>query len=433
MAIDKPLSDRRTFVKGATGALGATLLTGFPAIISAQTVTNAIKVGLVGCGGRGTGAANQALHADDYAELTAVADIEQSQIDKCLETLKKISKVEPRVMVEKPNEFLGLEAYEKVIGSGVDVVLLATPPGFRPTHLGACIEAGKNVFCEKPVATDAFGIRSVLDTSEKAKAKNLSLVAGFCWRYNNMIQDTFKQVFDGAIGKMVSYYATYYTNPVKPMPPASARPAGMSDTEWQLRNWYNFVEFCGDSIVEQAVHSADKIAWAMHDEAPVSCVGVGGRVIPAEGGNIYDHFEVNYLYPNGVRAFLANRQIVGCYNENGDYLMGAEGTCTIGRGTSPKIEGKNQWTWSGQKYDMYQREHDLLFASIRKNEPINDGKRMATSTLLAMMGRMAAYTGQQVTWDEAMNSQQKLFPDHLDWNGPMPVVPRAEPGVTKLG
>ena len=432
MAVDKPLPDRRAFVKGATGALSATLLSGFPAIISAQTVTNAIKVGLVGCGGRGTGAANQALHADDYAELTAVADIAQSQIDKCLETLNKISKVAPRVKVEQADQFLGLDAYEKVIGSGVDVVLLATPPGFRPTHLAACIEAGKNVFCEKPIATDAFGVRSVLDTSEKAKAKNLSLVAGFCWRYNNMIQDTFQQVSDGAIGRLVSYYATYYTNPVKPMPPASERPAGMSDTQWYLKNWYNFVEFCGDSIVEQAVHSADKIAWAMHDEPPVSCVGVGGRVIPVEGGNIYDHFEVNYIYPNGVRAFLANRQIVGCYNENADYMMGTDGTLTIGRGPVPKIEGKTQWTWSGEKYDMYQREHDILFASIRKNEPVNDGKRMATSTLLAMMGRMAAYTGQQVTWDQAMNSQRKLFPDHLDWDGSMTPVPRAEPGITKL-
>ena len=238
---------------------------------------------------------------------------------------------------------------------------------------------------------------------------------------------------DGAIGKLVAYYATYYTSPVKPMPPASARPAGMSDVEWQIRNWYNFVWLCGDSIVEQAVHSVDKIAWAMHDEPPVSCVGVGGRAIPAEGGNIYDHFEVNYIYPNGVRAFLANRQIEGCYNENSDYILGADGTCTIGRGPTPRIEGKTNWTWSGQKYDMYQREHDVLFASIRKHQPVNDGKRMATSTLLAMMGRMAAYTGQQVTWDQALNSQEKLFPGHISIGTALTVcMPRAEPGITKL-
>ncbi len=425
-------TQRRDFLKASSGAIGAAMAAGFPAIVSAQTVTNAIRVGLVGCGGRGTGAASQALRADDYAELTAVADIEQSHIDRSLQTIKRVQKIADRVKVEPAKQFIGLDAYQKVIDSGADVILLATPPGFRPTHLAAAVAADKNVFCEKPTATDAPGVRDVLATAEKAKQKNLSLVAGFCWRYNSMIQDTFQQVRDGAIGKLVAYYATYYTSPVKPLPPASSRPAGMSDVEWQIRNWYNFVWLCGDSIVEQAVHSVDKIAWAMNDEPPASCVGVGGRVIPAEGGNIYDHFEVNYLYPNGARAFLANRQIVGCYNENSDYLLGSDGTCTIGRGPTPRIEGKLSWQWSGQRYDMYQREHDVLFAAIRRNQPVNDGRRLATSTLLAIMGRMAAYTGQQVTWDQALNSQEKLVPEPLDWNGSLPSSPRAQPGVTKL-
>lgn len=421
-------SARRDFLKAA----GAALVTGFPAIISAQTVTKAIKVGLIGCGGRGTGAASQALKADDYAELTAVADIDKAHIEKSLATLKRIQKISDRVKVDEPKQYLGLDAYQHVIDSGVDVVILTTPPGFRPMMLAASIAANKHVFCEKPIATDAPGVRSVLATVDKVKEKNLCLVAGFCWRYNNMIQDTFKQMEDGAIGKKIAYYATYYTSPVKPMPPASDRPAGMSDVEWQIRNWYNFVWLCGDSIVEQAVHSADKIAWSMNDEPPVSCVAVGGRVIPANGGNIYDHFEVNYIYPNGVRAFLANRQIEGCYNENSDYILGTDGTCTIGRGPVPRIEGKTNWTWNGQKYDMYQREHDVLFAAIRRNQPINDGKRMATSTLLAMMGRMAAYSGQQLTWDQALNSQEKRFPDTLDWNGSHEYMPLAEPGKTKF-
>src|SRR5437588_1628660 len=309
-------AERRDFLKTTSGALGAAVVAGFPAIISAQNVTNAIKVGLVGCGGRGSGAASQALQADDYTELTALADIDQSQIDHCIQSLKRIAKTAGRVKVEPASQFIGLDAYQKVIDSNVDVVLLATPPGFRPGHLAACIAANKHVFCEKPVSTDAPGVRAVLETAAKAKEKNLSLVAGFCWRYNNMIQETFQQVESGAIGRLVAYYATYYTNPVKPMPPASSRPAGMSDVDWQIRNWYNFVWLCGDSIVEQAVHSVDKIAWAMHDEPPVSCVAVGGRMIPNEGGNIYDHFEVNYIYPNGVRAFMANRQSEGCYNEN---------------------------------------------------------------------------------------------------------------------
>jgi myo-inositol 2-dehydrogenase/D-chiro-inositol 1-dehydrogenase len=424
-------SERRKFLKDA-GALGAAIATGFPAIISAQTVTNAIKVGLVGCGGRGTGAASQALQADDYAELTAVADIDQSQANQCLESLKRIPKIAARVKTEPARQFLGLDAYQKLIESGIDVVLLATPPGFRPLHLAACIAANKHIFCEKPISTDAPGVRLVLETAEKAVTKNLSLVSGFCWRYSNMIQEAFRQVGDGAIGKLVAYYATYYTNPVKPMPPDSARPAGMSDVEWQIRNWYNFVWLCGDSIVEQAIHSADKIAWAMHDEPPVSCVGVGGRVIPSEGGNIYDHFEINYIYPNGVRAFLANRQITGCYNETSDYMLGTDGTCTLGRGPVPRIEGKTNWSFTGQRYDMYQREHDILFAAVRKNQPINDGKRMATSTMLGIMGRMAAYTGQQITWEQALNSQEKLFPDNLDWGGKLEMRPRAQPGVTKF-
>ncbi|MDE3166337.1 MAG: Gfo/Idh/MocA family oxidoreductase [Acidobacteriota bacterium] len=420
--------ERREFLKTA----GAAIAAGFPGIISGQTVTNAITVGLVGCGGRGTGAASQALTADDYAELTAVADIGQEEIDHSLASLKRIGKIADRVKVEQSGQHVGLDGFQKVIDSKVDVVLLATPPGFRPLHLAAAINAGKHVFCEKPVSTDAPGIRSALSSAELAAKKNLSLVAGFCWRYSNMIEETFQQVEGGAIGKLVAYYATYYTNPVKPMPAASTRPAGMSDAEWQIRNWYNFVWLCGDSLVEQAVHSADKIAWAMHDAPPESCVAVGGRTIPAEGGNIYDHFEVNYIYPNGVRAFLANRQMVGCYNENSDYMLGSDGTCTIGRGPRPRIEGRNTWTFNGQPYNMYQKEHDVLFAAIRKNQPVNNGKRLATSTMLAIMGRMAAYTGQQLTWEQALNSQERLYPENLDWKGSLEMKPRAEPGVTKF-
>jgi myo-inositol 2-dehydrogenase/D-chiro-inositol 1-dehydrogenase len=298
--------NRRNFLK-TTGAAIAAL----PALLEAQN-PNVIKVGLVGCGGRGTGAAAQALKADDYAELTAVADVFQDRIDQCLSTLSRNSAA--KVKVDQKNQFVGLDAYEKLIASGVDVVLLATPPGFRPGHLRACIEANKHVFCEKPIAVDAPGVRHVLETAKLARQKNLSLVAGFCWRYSNYIVATFDQIHSGAIGDLIAYYGTYYTSPVKPMPPASERPAGMSDVEWQIRNWYNFQWVCGDSLVEQAVHTADKIAWAMHDQPPVSCVAVGGRQIPAEDGNIYDHFEVNYLYPNNVRAILGSRQIENCWN-----------------------------------------------------------------------------------------------------------------------
>ena len=422
---------RRDFLKAS--ALGTVLAAGFPAILSAQS-TKAIKIGLVGCGGRGTGAASQALNADDYSELTAVADVYQERIDESLNQLRTVSdgKISHKVKVDTKNQFVGLDAYQKLIDSGVDVVLLATPPGFRPQHIRAVVEAGKHVFCEKPVAVDAPGVRDVLESVKLAKQKNISLVSGFCWRYSNYIKETFEQIESGAIGDIVAYYATYYTSPVKPMPDASERPSGMSDVEWQIRNWYNFGWLCGDSLVEQAVHSVDKVAWAMKDAPPVSCVATGGRQIPAKGGNIFDHFEVNYLYPNNVRAFVACRQMEGCYNENSDYILGTKGSATIGRGPLPRIEGQKKWTFQGTKYDMYQAEHDALFASIRQGKPLNDGARMVTSTMLAIMGRMAAYTGQQVTWDQAMNSKERLGPDKVEWNMSLPVAPMSLPGVNKV-
>ncbi len=423
--------NRRDLLK--TGAIGA-MAAGFPAILRAADISNSIKVGLVGCGGRGTGAAAQALKADDYSVLTAMADIAPEQIEKSLTSLGRVfgERTETKVQVAESARFLGLDAYQKVIESNVDVVLLATPPGFRPKQYAAAVAAGKHLFVEKPVAVDAPGVRSVLEQSEIAAQKGLNVVSGFCWRYSNYIQETFQQLQSGAIGDLLTYYATYYTSPVKPMPPASTRPEGMSDVQWQTRNWYNFTYLCGDGLVEQAVHSVDKVAWAMRDQPPLSCVAVGGRQIPAEGGNIFDHFEVNYLYPNNVRAFIACRQIPGCYNENADYILGSKGSCTIGRGPLPRIEGQTTWTFEGQKNDMYQQEHDVLFAAIRQGKTLNDGKRMADSTLLAIMGRMAAYTGQSITWEQALNSQEQLFPDNLDWNGSFEPPPLALPGRTKF-
>lgn len=414
---------------GRRGFIGGSLA-GAPAILRGMQAGSAIKVGLVGCGGRGTGAAGQALRADDYSELVAMADIGLEQIDASIARLQKTHAA--KVKVDPARKFVGLDGFQKVIDAGVDVVLLATPPGFRPQHLRYAIEQGKHVFCEKPVAVDAPGVRSVLATTELAAKKNLSLVAGFCWRYSNYIRETFAQIRNGAIGDLVAYYATYYTNPVKPMPPANTRPAGMSDVEWQIRNWYNFCWICGDSLVEQAVHSVDKVAWAFNDEPPISCVATGGRQIPAHGGDIYDHFSVNYLYANGRRAFVSNRQIPNCYNEVGDYIMGTKGICTIGREPMPRITGAVNWTFAGERNDMYQAELDALFAAIRRGQPINDGKWMTTSTMLAMMGRMAAYTGQQITWEQAMNSQESLVPERLDWNGSLPTRPVPQPGVTKF-
>jgi predicted dehydrogenase len=299
-------------------------------------------------------------------------------------------------------------------------------------HLKAAIDAGKHVFCEKPMSTDASGVRSVFASAKAAKDKNLALVAGFCWRYDTPRREFYKRVHDGALGEIRAVYATYYTGNVKPMPPASERPAGMGDVEWQLRNWYNFVWLSGDGMVEQACHSVDKIAWALNDQPPLKAVAVGGRQTPNNQGNIFDHMFVVYEFPNDVRAFLGQKQIGGTYSDNSDYLIGSEGFGKSGW-NPPIIRAKTNWRYrdSGPKVDMYQIEHNELFASIRSGKPINDGQWMAQSTLMGLMGRMAAYTGQEITWEQIMSSEEKLVPDPLEWNMKLDIAPMAVPGVTR--
>lgn len=425
------LPNRREFLK-TSAVLGSALAA--PAILQgnlfAGTNTDTLRVGLIGCGGRGTGAAAQALHADPNVVLTAMGDAFE---EKLTESLRALQKENPdKVKVTPDHCFVGLDAYQKVIDSGVDVVLLASPPGFRPVHLQAAVTAGKHIFCEKPVATDAPGVRSVMASVKLAKEKSLALVAGFCWRYEGARREFYQRIHAGAIGDLRAVYGTYYTGQVKPMPPASERPKEMGDLEWQLRNWYNFVWLSGDGIVEQAVHSVDKIAWAMKDQPPLKAIAVGGRQTPNQQGDIFDHMFVTYEYPGEVRGFLGQRQISNCANDNSDYVMGAEGFGKIPGWQAPVISGREKWRYHGPKTDMYQQEHDELFASIRSGKPINDGERMAASTLMAIMGRMAAYTGQEVTWEDALNSQERLVPEKIDWKMTLAFPPVPIPGFTKL-
>jgi predicted dehydrogenase len=237
----------------------------------------------------------------------------------------------------------------------------------------------------------------------------------------------------GEIGDLQVFYGTYYTGPVKPMPPANTRPAGMSDLEWQLRNWYNFVWLSGDGLVEQAVHAVDWMCWAFKDVTPLKAVAVGGRQIPAHGGNIYDHFEINYEYPEGARGFLGCRQIAGCANDNSATMYGTKGMAReLGFGGMPWIKGEKNWKYSGPRPNMYQVEHDDLFASIRAGKPINDGVKLAHSSMVAIMGRMAAYTGAEVSWEEALNSNESLVPEKISWDMNLPVVPLAMPGQNRM-
>jgi len=425
------LTSRREFLKASAlvgSALAAPAI--LPGSLFAKETTDTLRVGLIGCGGRGSGAASQALNADPNVVLTAMGDAFEDQLQKSLQGLQK--QLPDKVKVTPEKCFVGLDAYQKVINSGVDVVLLATPPGFRPVHLKAAVDAGKHVFCEKPMATDAPGVRSVLESAKAAKDKDLALVAGFCWRYEPARREFYKRIHDGAIGDIRAIYATYYTGPVKPMPPASDRPAGMGDLEWQMRNWYNFTWLSGDGYLEQACHSVDKIAWGVKDLSPLKAVAVGGRQTPNNQGNIFDHMFVVYEFPDEVRGFMGQRQVGNTYSDNSDYLMGAAGFGKIQGWSAPFLKGKESWRYKGDKTDMYQNEHNELFASIRSGKPINDGEWMAHSTLMALMGRMAAYTGQEVTWEQALNSQDKIVPDQLDWKMKLDFPAVAMPGLTKF-
>lgn len=385
-----------------------------------------LKIGLVGCGGRGTGAASQALNADYNIKLHAVAD---AFAEKAESTVKMLSdKFANRVEVPKERQFIGIDAYKQVIDC-CDVVILATPPGFRPLHMQAAVEAGKHMFCEKPMAVDAAGYRVALDAIRKAKEKKLSVVAGYCWRRSASRKEAMQRLHEGQIGDVTSILSTYHTGPVKPMPEASARKPEWSDVEWQIRNWYNFSWLGGDGLVEQAVHSVDKLCWAMKDTDPLSCVATGGRQIPSHGGNIYDHFHVAYEFPNNVICHLASRQITGCYNENADIIRGAKGALIIGKGNAPFIDADARWRFKGEEKDMYQVEHDELFAAIRKGEPLNDGDWMLHSTMVGIMGRMAAYTGKKITWDEAIKSEEDLAPEEtLKWGDKFTPTPLPRPG-----
>src|SRR4051794_3983829 len=369
-------SSRRAFLKTATaaGSTAALLATGNYAF---AVGSDQIRIGLVGCGGRGTGAAADALQADPGVHLTAMGDVLKPQLDRSLGNLKKLPGLGARVVVPESNQFIGLDAYQHVLESGVDVVLLCTPPGFRPQHIQAAVAAGKHIFAEKPMGTDVAGVLAA-QRAVNAGPKDRCFLSGFCYRYAEPHRAFYRRLHEGAIGPVRFVHATYLTGPVKPMPPASARPTGMSDVEWQIRNWYNFVWLCGDGLIEQACHSIDKILWAMKDELPVRCVGTGGRVHPNNEGNIYDHIDVFYEWADGTRATMAQRQIANCpHNDNTDYVVGARGTGTVHFAAAEMTAGDNTWRTDQPKKSMYALEHDALFAAIRNGQPIREADKMA--------------------------------------------------------
>ena len=423
-----PFTSRRDFVKAGSSLTAGALLTA-PHVARAAKNDKVIKIGLVGIGGRGSGAAAQAMGADDNVALTAIGDLFEDRIKLRSRILK--ARGRDKFQVTPETTFTGFDAYKKVIDSGVDVVILTTPPFFRPQHLAYAIEKGVHCFFEKPVAVDAPGVRKVIELAKKAKEKNLNFMSGFCWRHHFPKREIFGRILDGAIGDVNAMYSTYNGGEVW----KKAREDEWSDLEAQMRNWNAHLWLSGDSIVEQAVHCIDMMQWAMGDELPTHAEGSGGRQVYDDMdkyGNIYDHFAIAYQWENGTRGYHFSRQQNGTAGSYEVELYGNKGFCSA-KNRHAILSGDEAWRFRGENNDMYQTEHNELFAAIRNGgKPFNDGARAAHSTMVAILGRMVAYTGQKITYEDALNSKEDLTPPHLDWKQDLPAQKISVPGVTRF-
>ncbi len=430
---ENPQTDttRRSFVKTAGTAAAAGAAIGFPTVTFGVPNDKKLKIGVVGTGGRGGGAMLNALAADDNVELWSAGDLYLAEAEKKLAMVRKSPIAKDKLAEGLDGRiFSGIDSYKQVIDSGVDIVLLTTPPAFRPTHFKAAVDAGIHAFVEKPCATDIAGVKDFLATSKIAAEKDLSVLCGFCYRYSEQGRALYERLHDGAIGDIVSVHSIYNAGPVKAMPDPASRPDGMSDTEWQIANWYNFTWLSGDGIVEQGCHNVDRVAWAFQDAKPLSAFGTGGRTRSNNEGNIYDHFSVTYEYANNATAHVEWRQYLDSYNYTGDTIYGTKGIAKFGT-SSAEIIGETNWNWRKPKTpkSMYDLEHEEFFAAIRSGERKDDAEWIGNSTTLAILGRTACYTGKRITWDDMWNAEQNLVPDNIDINGALPMRPIRVPGV----
>jgi predicted dehydrogenase len=431
---------RRNFCKSASLAAGGMLLSTIPAIgaMNRKNSNQTLKIALVGCGGRGTGAANQALTADSGNQLVAMADAFRDRLDDSYSTLSKKFGETDQLNVPKEHRFTGFDAYEKAIALA-DVVILTTPPGFRPQHFEAAIKADKHVFMEKPLATDAPGIRKVLEVGKLAEKKNLNVVVGLQRHYQNSYREVAKRVHGGDAGDIVSGQVYWDSAGVWERP----RKPEQTEMEYQMRNWYYFTWLCGDHILEQHIHNIDVANW-MIGEYPVSAQGMGGREVRTgkDHGQIFDHHFVEFTYPSGAVISSQCRHQPDTMNRVSEFFQTTQGTVDT-QGDKGLIK-----SWNGDVVynheqsgdpNPYQQEHDELFAAIRNGEVINNTEYGAKSTMTAIMGRMATYSGKVISWDDAINSTKSLLPDTFAWDAEPPVVPDEngnypvpEPGVTEV-
>ena len=432
-------NSRREFVKNSSLLAGGLMMS--PLFSNTNFFSGAdetIKVALVGCGGRGTGAAMQALLTKQNVKLVAMADAFRDRIDNCYKTLMKDdgsgTSVKARVDVPEENKFSGFDGYTKAIALA-DVVILTTPPGFRPIHFEEAINKGKHVFMEKPVATDPVGIRKVLEAAEIAKQKKLNVVVGLQRRYQNSYRELFKRKH--LIGDITSAQAWWNNDGVW----VNKRKYGQTEMEYQMRNWYYFNWLCGDHIVEQHIHNIDVINW-FKDGFPVKAQGMGGRQVRKgkDHGEIFDHHFVEFTYADGSVLNSQCRHIPGTMSRVDELIVGTKGSIKADAAIILDAKGKPLFQFDKQgENNPYQNEHDELFAAIAKGEyKFADAEIGAKSTLTAIMGRMATYSGQMLEWDKIVASNLNLQPKKYDWDATPPVLPNddgyytvAIPGVTK--
>ncbi len=394
---------RRNFLKTSATVVGATAMTSLSDGRGLHAAgDDKIRFGLIGCGSRGTGAALQAMKGDPGAELVAVADVFP---DHVASTLAKLRREKPKqVAVDDEHGFAGFDAYEKVIQSNVDVVLIACASRYHPAYLAACIDAGKHVFVEKPHAIDPAGVRVVAAACEKAKKKNLSVVSGLHRRYDPAIKETMARIHDGAIGDIVAAEVTFLRAPYRII----GRDPKWSEAEWQFKTWYHFNWLSGDDVPQSMIHTIDAATWAIREEAPTGVHGLGGRSASYghKYGNVFDHHTVVFEYASGVRVYGMVRTQHGCHGEVQTKLFGTKGVAG-----ERWIRGENEWRFKGRSPGGHQQEQIDFFAALRAGKIINNGDYMVQSTLSTVLGQMACYSGKKLTWKQALESTFAYGPD----------------------
>ena len=432
---------RRGFMAASAAALAAGSVAGKISIARAAHAAgdDTIKIALVGCGNRGTGACSQALNTKGPVKLVAVADLFRYRIDNCLKNLSRFDEIKDRIDVPEERKFLGFDAHQKAIDSGVDAVLLVTQPAFRPQQYAAAVKAGKHVFMEKPLCIDAPGYRSILASNRVAQEKGLAVGVGLMRRHTAKYIEGIKRIKDGQLGDI--HYSRAYFN----MPgyfDDARRPEGMTELEWQMRNWGSYLWLSGDHLVEQACHTIDICNWALGGH-PIMANGMGGRQLRTGRGNgdIWDHHAIEYIHENEMRNFFQARQIVGTWMHVSENVHCDKGIATLGTGPyglGLGHQGGAPERRIDRKNNPYQQEHDDLFAAIRKGEPYFEADYGADSSMTGVLGRMATYSGKVVTWDEAVKSDLSYFPEKLSMDMDPPAMPNADgyypsamPGVTK--